>query len=140
MVFFNWMPDELYLKCYYRVKLGKKFNLEDPQTFNEKMQWLKLYDRKPIYTTLVDKYEVKKYIAEQIGEKYIIPTLGVWNKYDDIDFDSLPNQFVLKCTHDSGGLVICKDKTKLDFVKAKKKIDIKGSKAKLLLARARMAV
>lgn len=120
MGFFNWMSDETYLKIFYRVKLGKKLNLNDPQTFNEKLQWLKLYDRKPIYPKLVDKYEVKKYIADQIGEKYIIPTLGVWDSFDKIDFDSLPNQFVLKCTHDSGGLAICKDKKTFDFSKAKK--------------------
>ena len=121
--FLNWMDDETYLKLLFRAKMGKKLNLENPQTFNEKLQWLKLYDRKPIYTKMVDKYEVKKYIAEQIGEEYIIPTLGVWNHFDDIDFEALPNQFVLKCTHDSGGLIICKDKSKLDKKAAKKKIE-----------------
>lgn len=117
------IPDELYLKLKFRQRMGKKLNLKNPQTFNEKLQWLKLHDRKPIYSTMVDKYEAKEYVANIIGEKYIIPTLGVWDSFDEIDFDSLPNQFVLKCTHDSGGLVIVKDKSKLDIPEAKKKID-----------------
>ena len=120
---FNWINDETYLKLCYRGVFSKKLNLENPQTFNEKLQWLKLYDRKPEYTTMVDKYAVKKYVADKIGEEYIIPTLGVWNNFDDIDFDKLPNQFVLKCTHDSGGLVICKDKSKLDIKAAREKIN-----------------
>lgn len=120
---FKWMDDERYLKFFYRIVMGKKLNLDNPQTFNEKLQWLKLHDRKNIYTTMVDKYEAKKYVAEHIGEEYIIPTLGVWDYFDDIDFDSLPNQFVLKCTHDSGGLVICRDKSRFDKNTARKKIN-----------------
>lgn len=120
---FHWMDDETYLKIAYRIKMGKKLNLDPPVTFNEKLQWLKLHDRRPEYTTMVDKYEAKKWVAERIGEEYIIPTLGVWNHFDEIDFDALPNQFVLKCTHDSGGLVICRDKSKLDKVAARKKIE-----------------
>ena len=120
---FNWMPDKMYLKMRYNQKLGKHLNIDNPQTFNEKLQWLKLYDRKPEYTTMVDKYAAKKYVADKIGEQYIIPTLGVWDRFDDIDFDKLPSQFVLKCTHDSGGLVICKDKSKLDINVAKKKLN-----------------
>ena len=89
-------------------------DLRHPQTFSEKLQWLKLHDRQPEYTTMVDKYAVKKYVADIIGEEYIIPTLAVWNKPEEIEWDSLPDQFVLKCTHDSGGLVICRDKSKLD--------------------------
>ena len=123
MKFFRFIPDEPYLRIMYRIRMGKKLNLKNPQTFNEKIQWLKLHDRRPIYTTMVDKYEAKKYVADIIGEEYIIPTLGVWEHFDDIDFDTLPNQFVLKCTHDSGGLVICKDKGKLDKVKAREKIE-----------------
>ena len=96
------MPDTAYLKLIYWLIFGRKLDLRNPQTFNEKLQWLKLNDRKTEYTTMVDKYEVKKYIAEKIGEEYVIPTLGVWDNFDDIDFDLLPNQFVLKCTHDSG--------------------------------------
>lgn len=120
---FHWMNDELYLKIAYWIKMGKKLHLNPPVTFNEKLQWLKLHDRKPEYTTMVDKYEAKKWVAERIGEEYIIPTLGVWNHFDEIDFDKLPNQFVLKCTHDSGGLVICRDKEKLDKKAARKKLE-----------------
>lgn len=123
MGFLDFLPDEPFLKLRYRIEMGKKLNLKNPQTFNEKLQWLKLYDRKPEYTKMVDKYEVRKYIAEKIGEEYLIPLLGVWDSFDEIDFDKLPNQFVLKCTHDSGGLVICKDKSQLDIAAAKKKIE-----------------
>lgn len=119
----NWMSDEQYLKIGYWIKFKRKLNLDNPQTYNEKLQWLKLYDRKPLYTQLVDKYEVKNIVAEKIGEEYIIPTLGVWNHFDEIDFDKLPNQFVLKCTHDSGGLIVVKDKSKLDKNAARKKIE-----------------
>lgn len=119
----NWISDETYLKIIYRIKRGERLNLENPQTFTEKLNWLKLYNRNPEYTQLVDKYEVKKVVADIIGEEHIVPTLGVWDKFDDIDFDKLPNQFVLKCTHDSGGLIICKDKSKLDIEKARKKIN-----------------
>ena len=117
--FFNRMSDKAYLKLRYNCIMGKKLNLDNPVTYNEKLQWLKLYDRKPEYTKMVDKYEAKKYVADIIGEEYIIPTLGVWDNVNDIDFDTLPNQFVLKCTHDSGGLVICKDKSELDIENAK---------------------
>ena len=119
----NFLDDKAYLKLMYKIHMGKSLNLDHPQTFNEKLQWLKIHDRNPLYTTLVDKYEVKKYVADKIGEQYIIPTLGVWNHFDDIDFDSLPDQFVLKCTHDSGGLVICRDKSKLNKRAAKEKLE-----------------
>ncbi|HKM02140.1 MAG TPA: ATP-grasp fold amidoligase family protein [Sedimentibacter sp.] len=121
--FFHWIPDALWLKIVFRIKMGYKLDLNNPKTFNEKLQWLKLHDRNPLYTTLVDKYEVRKYITETIGEEYLIPLLGVWEHFDDIDFDKLPNQFVLKCTHDSGGLIICTDKSKLNIKAAKKKIN-----------------
>jgi hypothetical protein len=121
--YFFWIPDALWLKIVFRIKMGYKLDLNNPKTFNEKLQWLKLHDRNPLYTTLVDKYEVRKYIAETIGEEYLIPLLGVWDHFEDIDFNKLPNQFVLKCTHDSGGLIICKDKSKLDIKAAKKKIN-----------------
>lgn len=121
--FFDWMPDKLYLKLCYKCKLGKNLNLKNPQSFNEKLQWLKLYDRRPEYIAMVDKYAVKDYVASIIGAEYIIPTLGVWDRFEDIDFDSLPNQFVLKCTHDSGGLVICKDKTEFNIKEAQKKLN-----------------
>lgn len=121
--FFNVLSDKAYLKLKYRLYFGKNLNLNNPKTFNEKLQWLKLYDRKPEYTNLVDKYEVKRIVADKIGEEYIIPTLGVWDKFDDIDFDKLPNQFVLKCTHDSGGLVICRNKKEFNIRDAKKRIE-----------------
>ena len=119
----NWIDDKAYLKLMYYLIFDKKLNLNNSKTFNEKLQWLKLYDRNPLYTNLVDKYEVRKYIAQTIGEEYLIPLIGVWDKFDDIDFSTLPNQFVLKCTHDSGGLVICKNKSKLDIEVARKKIN-----------------
>lgn len=119
--FGTFLPDELYLKLQYRAKLDKKLNLKNPKTFNEKLQWLKLYDRKPEYTIMVDKYLAKKYVADKIGEEYIIPTLGVWDSVDEIDFDLLPNQFVLKCNHNSGlGMCICKDKSKLDIAEVRR--------------------
>ena len=117
------LPDALYLRLKFFQRMKKFLNLKTPQTYNEKLQWLKLHDRKPEYTKMVDKYEVRKYIADTIGEEYLIPLLGVWDSFDEIDFDSLPEQFVLKCTHDSGGLVICKDKSKLDINAAEKKIN-----------------
>lgn len=116
----HFVNPEKYVPRMFYNRIGYKLNLKNPQTFSEKLQWMKLYDHNPLYTTLVDKYEVKKYIANKIGSQYIIPTLEVWDKVEDIDFNSLPNQFVLKCTHDSGGLVICKDKSKLNIKKAKK--------------------
>lgn len=115
--------DELYIKLEYFFGMKKFLNLENPQTFNEKLQWLKLYAKKKEYTNLVDKYEAKNHVAKILGKDHIIPTLGVWDRFEDIDFEKLPNQFVLKCTHDSGGLVICKDKTQLNIKKARKKIN-----------------
>lgn len=117
------IPDKLYLKIKYKIKLKRPLNLIEPRTFNEKLQWLKLYDRKDIYTTMVDKYEVKQYVASTIGEKYIIPTLGIYDSFDMINFENLPSQFVIKCTHDSGGLVICDDKENLHISSARKKIN-----------------
>ncbi len=117
------MPDDEYLRHIFKARLGYELNLDNPRTFNEKLQWLKLYDRKPIYTTMVDKYAVKDYVAGIIGQQYIIPTLGVWNDAEDIDFANLPEQFVLKCTHDSQGVVICKDKKSLDIESTKQKLN-----------------
>ena len=119
----RWMSDSMCLRCMYWARMKKKLNLKNPQTFNEKLQWLKIHDRKPIYSTMVDKYEAKQYVADLIGEEYVIPTLGVWDSFDEIDFATLPNQFVLKCTHDSGGLVVCEDKSKLDLQAAKEKLE-----------------
>ena len=120
--------DKTFLKWKYYTVFHKKLNLDNPQTYNEKLQWLKLYDRRPEYTKMVDKAEAKKYVANIIGEGYIIPTLGVYNSFDDINFDNLPNQFVIKCTHDSGGVVVCKDKSTLDIKAARKKIEYGLSK------------
>ena len=120
---YNGWSDEKYLKRLFKLTLGYELKLDNPQTFNEKLQWLKLNDRKSEYTMMVDKLAVKDYVANKIGNEYIIPTLGVWNYFDEIDFDKLPNKFVLKCTHDSGGLVICKDKNTFDKKAAKKKIE-----------------
>lgn len=120
----NWIPDEQYLKIAYSLRFGKTLNLDAPMTFNEKTQWLKLYNRNPLYTKLVDKYKVRKYIAEEIGEQYLIPLVGgPWKSFDEIDFDNLPNQYVLKCNHDSGGLVICRDKSKIDKAAVREKIE-----------------
>lgn len=119
----KWLPDKTYLQLVYRDQMGVKLDLRNPKTFNEKLQWLKLYDRNPEYINMVDKYEAKKYVAERIGDEYIIPTLGVWERFDDIDFDTLPNEFVLKCTHDSGGVIVCRDKNKFDKEDARKKIE-----------------
>lgn len=115
-----WIPDELYLRIVYYLHTSKRLHLNPPVTFNEKLQWLKLHDRKRQYTTLVDKYEVKKYVAKVIGEQYVIPTLGVWKSPEDINFDNLPEQFVLKTTHDGGnrGVILCNKKTlNIDEVK-----------------------
>lgn len=120
--FYSLIPDETFLKIKFIYRMGYKLNLKTPKTYNEKLQWLKLNFHKPIMTTMVDKDAAKKYVAELIGDEYIIPTLGVWDSVDEIDFDKLPNQFVLKCTHDSGGLVVCKDKSSLDIEKAKSKL------------------
>ncbi|MFA9396901.1 MAG: ATP-grasp fold amidoligase family protein [Clostridiaceae bacterium] len=117
----NWMSDASYLKLYYFIIIGKRLNLNNPITFNEKLQWLKLHNRNPDYTMKVDKYAVRKYIEDTIGIRYLIPLLGVWEKFDDIDFECLPNQFVLKCTHDSGSFYICKDKNNIDRNMLKKK-------------------
>lgn len=120
------IPDKTYLKMIYWLQMRKRLNLENPAKFSEKLQWLKLYNRKPIYTTIVDKSTAKEYAAKIIGEQYIIPTLGVWDSFDDIDFDSLPQQFVLKATQSGGGMgvVICHDKNTLDKEEARKKLDI----------------
>lgn len=114
------IPDKPYLQLMYWLNMGKKLDLKNPKTFNEKLQWLKLYNHNPAYTVMVDKVKAKEYVAKLIGEEHIIPTLGVWDDPDDIDFDALPNQFVLKCNHNSGtGMCICRDKSKLDIEKVK---------------------
>ncbi len=117
---FRWLPDKFYLKLQFHRKMGYRLNLKNPKTFSEKLQWLKLYDRKPEYTVMVDKVKAKEYVASKLGEEYIIPTIGVWDDPEKIDFDSLPDLFVLKCNHNSGtGMYICKDKSKMDVEKIK---------------------
>lgn len=114
-------PDELYLKIMFYVNMGRRLDLDDPKTMNEKLQWLKLYDRKPEYTSMVDKILVKDYVSKKIGPQYVAPLLGVWDKVEDIDFDSLPDEFVIKANHSGGNLavLICPDKAALDVRKAK---------------------
>ena len=119
---FNWVPDSLYLKVLYRVIMGRKLNLKNPKEYNEKLQWLKLNDRKPEYSTMVDKYEVRGYIEDLLGDKYLIPCLGIYDSVDDIDIDALPDRFVLKCTHDSGSVEICKDKSSFDIEGARHRL------------------
>lgn len=119
----NLWPSEFYLKVLFRLHFGYWPNFRNPKTFSEKINWLKLNNIHPEYSRLVDKYEVKKFVASVIGEEYIIPTLGLWNSVDEIDWEKLPQQFVLKSTSDSGSIVICKDKSQLniDFAKSKLK-------------------
>ena len=116
-------PDKLYLSILFWCRMGKKIDWASPQTYSEKLQWLKLYNRDPKYTVMVDKAAVKDYVASIIGKEYIIPTLAIWDKTSEIEWDSLPEKFVLKCTHDSGGVVICKDKNNFDRQNAIQKID-----------------
>lgn len=116
----NFIPDKLYLSMVYYYIFHKKLNLKTPSTFNEKLQWLKLYDRNPLYTTLVDKYAVKDYIKNLLGEEYIMPTISIYDNVDDINLNDLPDSFVLKTTHDSGGVRICKEKDSFDLNEAKR--------------------
>ena len=119
----NLLPDPLYLRLAFKSIMGKKLNLNHPKTFNEKIQWLKLNDRNPRYSQYVDKYRVREYISSVLGEKYLIPLIGKWESADEIDFSKLPNQFVLKCNHNSGvGLYVCKDKSVIDIESVKKEL------------------
>jgi hypothetical protein len=118
----KWMPDELFIKLRWDVLMDYKLDLKNPKSYNEKLQWLKLHEKDYSYTRLVDKYEVKKFVSNKIGNQYIIPTLGVWDNWEDIDFQKLPSQFVLKCTHDSGGVFVCKDKNTFDFEHVRKRV------------------
>ena len=120
----NAMDDESYIRLCYHLHTGKVLDLNNPKTFNEKIQWLKLNYRRPEYTTLVDKYKVREYIANTIGGEYLTPLLGVWERAEDIDFNALPDQFVLKCNHNSGiGMCICTDKSKLDTSKVRRELN-----------------
>ncbi len=117
------LSDKAFIKLYYYASFGRFPDIEHPKTYNEKLQWLKLYDRRHEYMLMVDKLEAKKYAASVIGEQYVIPTLGVWDDFDEIDFSKLPERFVLKCTHDSGGIVICSDRSVFDKDAARDKIN-----------------
>lgn len=125
MRFGMWIPDSIYLRMMYYLTMGELLNLKHPVTFSEKLQWLKLYNRKPEYTMMVDKVRVKEYVAKIIGREYIIPTLGVWDSFDDIDFDLLPNKFVLKTNNGggSGGVIVCYNKNQLNLKVAKRKLE-----------------
>ena len=116
----DFLPDKAYISVMYRANLGRPMNWRAPGTYTEKLQWLKLYDRKPVYEKMVDKYEAKLYIAGKVGAEYV-PELvgGPWNSFDEIDFDALPDKFVIKTTHDCGGVWICSDKSRLDVEAAK---------------------
>lgn len=121
---------KLLIEALYRLKMCKKLNLGNPQTFTEKIQWLKLHDHNPIYHKMVDKNLVKEYVSSLIGEDYIIPTLGIWNTFDEIDIKKLPNRFVLKTTNGGGntGVVICKDKNLFNMTDAKIKLEASMNK------------
>lgn len=118
-------PDRLFLRLLFYLKTGKILHLNSPRTFNEKLQWLKINNRNPEYKKMVDKYAVKEYVADIIGKEYIIPTLGVWEKPEDIGWDNLPNKFVLKTTHGGGGVgvVVCKDKRTIDRKRVVEKLN-----------------
>ena len=120
--FGKYISDKTYLKLLYETRIGKKLNLKNPITFDEKLQWLKLYDRKDEYTVWADKYEVRNYVAEKLGEQYLIPLLGVWNSADELKLEDLPEQFVLKCTHDSASVCICTNKKNFDWNAAMDKL------------------
>jgi hypothetical protein len=117
------IPDKTFQNLIYYRKYARWIDWENPKTFNEKLQWLKVYNRRPEYTDMVDKIKVKEYVAKKLGEEYIIPTLGVWDRAEDIDFNQLPDKFVLKCNHDSGSVCICKDKSTFDFEATKRKLN-----------------
>lgn len=118
----NFVPDELHLKIMYRILIGSKLDFKNPKTFNEKLNWLKLHDRNPLYNILVDKLAVKQWVADRIGAEYVLPTYASWSTTEDIEIDQLPNQFVLKTNHDSGGVVICRDKNTFNLKAARKKL------------------
>ncbi len=121
----GWIPDDIYLKCRFKLLMGQTLHLDNPQTFNEKLNWLKLYNRQAWYSDIADKSKVKDYVRRKIGEEHLIPTIGIWNQFDDIDFDNLPRQFVLKSTNGGGGtgVVICREKSLFNKADAKKKLE-----------------
>ncbi|WP_417350350.1 ATP-grasp fold amidoligase family protein [Gordonibacter pamelaeae] len=119
----RFLPDRAFIQLYYFARFRRFCDFDDPKTFNEKLQWLKLNDRNPLYITLVDKCEVKAWVAERIGSEHVVPTLGVWDSFDEIDFEALPERFVLKCTHDSEGVVVVSDRAQFGLEAAKAKIE-----------------
>ena len=119
----RFLPDRAFIQLYYFARFRRLCNFENPKTYNEKLQWLKLNDRNPLYTKLVDKHEAKVWVAERIGFEHVVPTLGVWDSFDDIDFNVLPKRFVLKCTHDSEGVVVVSDRSQFDLEAARAKIE-----------------
>jgi len=119
---YNWIPDPVFLKLIYRLHFGKNLNLENPTTFNEKLQWLKLYDRNPIYTNYADKYLVREFVKNTIGEKYLVPLIAVYDSADEINWNALPNKFIVKCNHASGRNIICMNKDNFDIIDARKKL------------------
>lgn len=120
---FRFLSDEMYLKLVYKGNTGRKLNLSDPTRYTEKLQWMKIHDHNPQYTTMVDKAAAKDWAGELIGRRHIIPTIGLWKRFEDIDFDELPDRFVLKCTHDSKSVIICKDKQMFDYADAREKLN-----------------
>lgn len=133
--FAPYLSDKFYLRIKFRLLMGYRLNFKNPQTYSEKLQWLKLNDIHPEYTKMVDKVEAKEYVASIIGSKYVIPTLGIWNRVEEIDWASLPNQFVVKSTNDSGGVVVCREKTKLDIKAAKDKLRNLGGRDYTLISK-----
>ena len=119
----KFLPDRVYLKGVFRAETGYSLNLTNPETYNEKLQWLKLYDRKPEYVLYADKYRVRDYIEKEIGSDYLIPLIGVYEKSSDIPWSELPERFVLKCNHASGTNIVCTDKSKLDNLSASRQLD-----------------
>ncbi len=114
-MFLEYLPDKLYLSLLFKKRLGYKMDWKNPKTFNQKLQWMKLYDKNPLYSVCADKIAVRDFVAAAIGDKYLIPCLGVYDRAEDIDYDSLPERFVLKCNHGARLNVICCDKNKLDI-------------------------
>lgn len=123
----DWMPDEMFVKLAFRGELGQKLDLKNPKSFNEKLQWLKLYDHKTEYIDLVDKLKAKSVVGNQIGSQHIVPLYGHWKTADEIAFETLPDKFVLKCNHDQGSVILVSDKNRIN---KKNVIDILNKKLK----------
>lgn len=126
---FDGMSDETFLRFYYPLVMGSRLELEHPRSYSEKLQWLKLHDRRDIYTDMVDKVSAKEFIADRVGREHVIPTLGVWEHFDEIDFERLPDSFVLKCSHDSGGMVKCESKASFQTEAARSLLESRLSKS-----------